>query len=813
MIEDKLMRLLEKHSIVFWLDEAKEFEDTYAHLELPGIAKRKMGEGDFALKHELLQAGEADRFLIYVLGELPKDEHNFLLDFYLTHHHYQADELSDLLEQLSLPSHYRGILESHLVYFKSQQRLKKLARYIAFVNGDKSLKKAMLAAHFQVSFDDFDIVLQALIKGYDEHKSWEELKRFKLEHTFWEMYANKLQIKKALNSPSEALIEIFENYSEQNARLFLDKWRRIQNYETDYQRISSEIYRDIIGSSLQANKSALFKSDFFKEVEFLIVSSLLKDLDSGSSYEKILLQIEARKQSYWYKQYADYYDVIEAVCRLFLSLMEFTLQSDLGILLDTYVQKHHWIDRYYRQYHYKRSQLTSNAYNFANLDERVDRAYEHDFLEKINHQWSASIAADKASFLAMLSQQKFYQNHLAPHISKDQKIALIVSDALRYEIGQELVEDLNKLNRFVAQVAPGICQVPSFTQLGMAALLPHKELTLKEDSKVLSDGQRTDGLSNREKIFQSVQPSSKCFKARDFLKLNSTQVREASKGHSMLVVYSNVIDNTGDKALTESDTFKAVNEEIDNLKRMVKLLASSNYAYIYITADHGFVYKACKVGEGQKIIDPPKKNVLYKHRRFLFVDAPIKDERLLCFGKEELPYDVAFDVCFPRALNMFKVSGSGMQFLHGGLSLQELVIPFVSIKKEKSEAYDTQKVEIEPIGLSSKISTYQVIVKMLQREVVGEKITPLVCQLGFYDGKEKALSNIIDFVFDNTETEIRKRESKHVFNFSNELIHYNGEQIYFVVSELAKKHSNRYVEKYKKAMNVFVYEEKDEFEL
>jgi len=201
-----------------------------------------------------------------------------------------------------------------------------------------------------------------------------------------------------------------------------------------------------------------------------------------------------------------------------------------------------------------------------------------------------------------------------------------------------------------------------------------------------------------------------------------------------------------------------------------------------------------------------------KNRRFFFSKEVIQDERFIRFAKEELPYKTAFDIYFTRALNILKVSGSGMQFLHGGLSLQELTIPFITIRKERKEAFDLKKVKIEPIGLMSKLSTYQTIVNILQEEVVGAKIEPIICQMGFYDLEGKAISNIIDFTFDSQDEEIRRRETKHKFSFSDSLFLFNGEKIYFIISE-KHKNSTKYVEYFKKAINVFIGEEKDDFDL
>ena len=67
------------------------------------------------------------------------------------------------------------------------------------------------------------------------------------------------------------------------------------------------------------------------------------------------------------------------------------------------------------------------------------------------------------------------------------KTAVIISDAFRYECAKELN---NRLKVFASKSDIGYMQglVPSYTKLGMAALLPNKELSRVQDSDdILND--------------------------------------------------------------------------------------------------------------------------------------------------------------------------------------------------------------------------------------------------------------------------------------------------------------------------------------
>ncbi len=61
-------------------------------------------------------------------------------------------------------------------------------------------------------------------------------------------------------------------------------------------------------------------------------------------------------------------------------------------------------------------------------------------------------------------------------------------------MAEEALREIRKLNRFDAELKPMIGVLPSYTQLGMAALLPHRQLGIRDDNDlVLLDGESTMG--------------------------------------------------------------------------------------------------------------------------------------------------------------------------------------------------------------------------------------------------------------------------------------------------------------------------------
>ncbi|MEZ5055510.1 MAG: PglZ domain-containing protein [Saprospiraceae bacterium] len=101
------------------------------------------------------------------------------------------------------------------------------------------------------------------------------------------------------------------------------------------------------------------------------------------------------------------------------------------------------------------------------------------------------------------SQNEIFQNHIKPFIDKSQRLFVVISDALRYENGWELCQQLQGEKRYEADIEYMITGLPSYTQLGMAALLPHKNLSIHpEDCNVEADGVSTARFTVERKYWR-----------------------------------------------------------------------------------------------------------------------------------------------------------------------------------------------------------------------------------------------------------------------------------------------------------------------
>lgn len=79
-------------------------------------------------------------------------------------------------------------------------------------------------------------------------------------------------------------------------------------------------------------------------------------------------------------------------------------------------------------------------------------------------------AASKWEALPIRKQNEFFEHWVQPFLRKANKVCVIISDAMRYEIGEELLSLVRQEDRYSAELSRHLRCCLSYTQLGMAAL-------------------------------------------------------------------------------------------------------------------------------------------------------------------------------------------------------------------------------------------------------------------------------------------------------------------------------------------------------
>ena len=389
----------------------------------------------------------------------------------------------------------------------------------------------------------------------------------------------------------------------------------------------------------------------------------------------------------------------------------------------------------------------------------------------------------------MRKQRQFFEHWVQPFVRKDNKVCVIISDAMRYEIGDELLSLIRQEDRYRAELEPALAMLPSYTQLGMAALLPHAELAIVESDTgtVLVDGQSSQGLANRTKILgQTPGVRATACKAEALMAMKGDDCRALVRDHDVLYVFHNRIDATGDKRESEERVFEAVEETLQDLIRLIKKLNNANLYNFLVTADHGFLYQNRAIDESDfSAGEAAGDQVLFRDRRFVLGKGLTASSSLHTFTPEQLGLGGAVEVQIPKSINRLRLKGAGSRFVHGGATLQEVVIPVLKINKKRQS--DVTAVEVNILrGANSVITSGQLAVTMYQAGPVTDKIQPRLLRAGIYTEAGDLISDTHELNFDLSSDNPRERELQVRFVLTRKADEANGQE---VILRLSEKHA------------------------
>jgi len=426
----------------------------------------------------------------------------------------------------------------------------------------------------------------------------------------------------------------------------------------------------------------------------------------------------------------------------------------------------------------------------SELTDQIENLYSNNYLLKLGDQFQSLVDdASKWEAFPVRRQNEFFESWVRPFLRKDTRVCVIISDAMRYEIGDELLSLIRQEDRYSAELEPALSMLPSYTQLGMAALLPNKELSIAENDTgtVLVDGQSSQGTANRIKILAGVASTrSTACKADELMAMKGDDCRAFVRDHDVIYIYHNRIDATGDKRDTEERVFEAVEDTLQDLIRLIKKLTSANASNLLVTADHGFIYQNRAIEESDfSGIDAEGDQILYRDRRFVLGKGLKESTSLHGFTSERLGLVGEMEVQIPKSINRLRQKGSGSRFVHGGASLQEVVIPVIKINKKRQS--DVTAVEVDILrGASSVITSGQLAVTLYQAGPVTDKIQPRVLRAGIYTEAGDLISDSHDLTFDLNSDNPRERELQVRFVLTRQADEANGQE---VILRLEEKHA------------------------
>ena len=347
----------------------------------------------------------------------------------------------------------------------------------------------------------------------------------------------------------------------------------------------------------------------------------------------------------------------------------------------------------------------------------------------LNLEWLTCVMEREDLFdsLSIKKQEDFYNNESEPSV----KQVIIISDALRYEVAAELMQELSK-EKHIAKLFPYKAMLPTETKYCKAALLPHRTLEI-QGTDMMVDGQVLVTTEQRTAHVSRYREEAVCVKYEDVMNGDQRSNRELFK-RPLVYIFHDVIDENSHPQ-NPFEIIRSCRTAINQLTALVKRLhATMNVHNVVVTADHGFIYNDIRFEDKDK--HSITESCIEKKTRYYLTDSNMKVEGIAKMPIEKVSGISSSNplyVAVPIGTNRLAAPG-GYNFAHGGGTLQEMIIPVVKSSLRRTDK--TEKVGVSLMSHNLNMVSSRLKFHLIQSEAVSMTVMErkVVCQV--FNGDE-----------------------------------------------------------------------------
>lgn len=780
--------------IIFWQDQDGEFSNLVDELCLDGVKILKLtGKNNFAAKMLLSETDTQSNYLVYNPLSYSDIQDNWLLDIELYSEEFRADLLSIRMQELNMPAtlQLRKAMKSYSRFFENKERVARLTSFKSNYYNVGQLHIDILAVLAGTSNNTAPGVIRAIMmKGLniENNEAVTNIKKFGNEAVLWELinrYTGYIYEENAslISLASHILLTALSVTMKTTCLQGLERFISETHQQLCYSLVNEWMHSDDDDELYEIARAVeeqhhlekrfdglevedLMNSECFPCINECILRRYMSEIsDNIIKAGDMVAAVEKRRTLKWYKRVRYYYDGLFRVAQMqqfYQANIEGFHIAEYSKLWKEYTENYYKMDYFYRQFHLafgKSLKESSTVLEdlYKNVADYVEKLYKNRYLSTLSAQWTTLVEDElsKSSALTGINQQAdFYRNYVRPIVSSGSRVYVIISDALRYEVAVELTGQLLRETKGTAKISSMQSVFPSATKFGMAALLPHKTLQVTDDIKVLSDDEPTDSTAEREKILRKAHKGNVAITYKSLISMKQAERREKIKDAEVVYIYHNAIDAVGDKTTTEDQVFDACEQAILELKNLVRLITNDlSGSNILITSDHGFLYSYKPLDESDKAEKSFVSGRIFElDRRYVIADGDCTADHMLRIPMTHLSSNL---VGFTPLDNIrMKKQGGGMNYVHGGISLQECVVPVIEFKNMRSTSkkfVDVKKAALELISQSRKVSNSIFSLDFYQKEAVSGKVAAATYEIYMADASGKAVSDKKTVIADKTD--------------------------------------------------------------
>jgi uncharacterized protein (TIGR02687 family) len=594
----------------------------------------------------------------------------------------------------------------------------------------------------------------------------------------------------------------------------MDKYRNDKDSKNDYVTLA-----DNYETELQIDK--IFKNskigdyihcDTFKWFDREVIKYISEKLvyDTGE-FNKYRNYIDNRKKLYWYNEFfKNEYSCLEYAIDFLSNVSEIKKVKNLSLenLFKKYSEKLYINDFYYRKFRLFFSN-SSDKELFDGLDKKIDNMYVNDFMGDLSIETANSYGKQdhKWGISKINKQWDFYKNFVEEYVKKDDRIFVIISDAFRYECAKEFSEIISKDVNYKKVIRTKLSSMqaclPSITKFGMAVLLPHGDIKF-EGKEIYLDKINSNGTENREKILNNYSDKAVAVTYDDLRDKRKADYRKLFQNKKLIYIYHNNIDKIAHSS--EYDVFRAVENTFEELKELIiNLMDNVSGTNFLITADHGFVYRNMEIKQSELIpLECDKDSFIEYGKKYILSEKPLNIDGSQYFSLDYLFKDTNMEAFIPTGTSFFKLPGERKRFFHGGASLQEIVVPVLSIKylKNNKKAQRLKKVNVELTSSMRTITNLKFNLDFFQTEKISNVVLQRKLELYFIDENGTIISNRNKLIANVDSDDLEKRKFRISFDMVQR--HYSKVNDYYLVMKDPEEKIDKIVRKISFSIDILI---------
>lgn len=799
--------------IIFWYDPKKDYEELLNELELENTEIIRYDNNSLWIRYHIEKEELNKNIVIYLPFERQKGVNNELLDIETANSDliFNPDSTTMRLKNLGLSDECRAVIKKYNRFFNNKIRENDFKVFDIEDKNNENIDYIITAILLGIKSINVDDIIKNIIKiYYDDKKRYEALFKFGNEEFILNLinkyFGSKITSTEEMKNVFKSLVFTYfaasisninklNRYGKYllqtrvtNSQVFVNNLMRDKSTKKYFELISNNISKEfgieelISTMDIEDYKNA----DAFSIIDNNIILHIVNQLfNSINEFEKYNELITLRESKYWYEKYYNEYNFLKVVSKYFevVNRVQTSIKTfEFEKFVELYTNELYLVDTLYRKMCYFFDNIRGKD-NFINLKNKVENNYTNTYMLELSLKWSDTIEnLNRYDANKLTMQNKFFDKYIKSQAesSKNGRTIVIISDAFRYECAKELNEKL-KVFGTKSDIYYMLGLVPSYTQLGMAALLPNKELSRdpnykdKGSDSIFVDGMNSVGIENREKILTKVVPEGLAIQYEELYAMTKSEWKKIFSGKKVVYIYHDVVDKAGEH--DENNVFEACEKAIKQIEGLVKDLHTTfSGVNCYISADHGFFYKRGKVEEYQKT--SRDTSATRQKVRYSYTDKKSEEEGIVSINLDYIFGENSGYVNIPKGQNVFSKQGGGINYVHGGILPQEIIIPVIDFKSTRTSE-ESKKVGITYSGLSTKITNAITYLEFLQDNKVDENNLECRYLLHFEDENGNRVSDECTIVANYTNAEVKDRFFKEKFVFKN--IDYNRDKNYYLV--------------------------------